>query len=235
MSIHNEAKIGDIAKTVLLPGDPMRAKFIAQNYLEDSVCYNAVRGMLGYTGYFKGVRVSVQGTGMGMASSSIYIQELVEEYNVANLIRIGTCGAFQPEIKLKDLILAMSASTDSNMNKIRFNGLDFAPTANFHLLKKAYEKAVESGYKVHVGNVLSSDFFYTDPHLGDALEVWKIYGTLAIEMETSALYSIASRFRKNALSILAVSDQILNGERCTPDERESEFTHMMEVALSLVE
>ena len=235
MSIHNEAKVGDIAKTVLLPGDPVRAKFIAQNYLEDAVCYNAVRGMLGYTGYYNGVRVSVQGTGMGMASSSIYIQELVEEYDVDNLIRIGTCGAFQPGIGLKDLILAMSASTDSNMNRIRFNGLDFAPTADFHLLKKAYEKAVEGGYKVHVGNVLSSDFFYTDPHLGNALEVWKIYGTLAVEMETSALYSIAARFRKKALSILAVSDQILNGEKCTPEERESEFTHMMEVALSLVE
>ena len=119
MSIHNEAKPGEIAKTVLLPGDPMRAKFIAQNYLDDAVCYNSVRGMLGFTGYYKGKRVSVQGTGMGMASSSIYIQELVEEYEVSNLIRIGTCGAIQPGIELKDLILAMSASTDSNMNRIR--------------------------------------------------------------------------------------------------------------------
>ncbi|MDP4186063.1 MAG: purine-nucleoside phosphorylase, partial [Bacteroidota bacterium] len=215
MSIHNEARKGDIAPTVLLPGDPLRAKFIAENFLETPVCYNHIRGMLGYTGIYKGVKVSVQGTGMGMPSLAIYVQELIEQYDVQNLIRIGTCGTFQDHVQVKDLILAMGASTDSQMNKIRFKGLDYSPIASFDLLNKAYNYAIEQNIPVKVGNVLSSDFFYSEPLLGDAYEIWKAYNILAVEMESSALYTIAARFGRNALSILTVSDHILKGEKAT--------------------
>ncbi len=233
MSIHNEARKGDIAKTVLLPGDPLRAKYIADTFLENPVCYNNVRGMLGFTGSYKGKKISVQGSGMGMPSMSIYAQELIEEYDVENLIRIGTCGTFQENIHCRDVILAQSASTDSQMNKIRFLGNDFAPAANFGLLLKAYQIAREKNIPVHVGNILSSDFFYNDDHLGDTFMVWKKYGTLAVEMETSALYTLAARFNRKALAILTVSDHIIKGEKASSHERQNSFRQMIEIALEL--
>lgn len=231
MSIHIGAKQGEIAETILLPGDPLRAKFISENFLENAICYNEVRGMYGYTGTYKGKRVSVQGTGMGIPSISIYSTELISEYKCKNLIRIGTCGSMQEDIKVRDMIIAMSASTDSAVNKLRFNGMDFAATASFELLKKAYDVAVEKGIKPFVGNVLSADCFYNDnPELW---KKWASYGVMGIEMEAAALYTIAAKFGVNALSILTVSDSMVSGEATSSKERERTFTDMVEVALSL--
>ena len=170
MSLHIEAKKGEIAETILLPGDPLRAKFVAENYLEDAVCYNKVRNIFGYTGTYKGKRISVQGTGMGIPSISIYATELIKDYGVKNLIRIGSCGAVKPEINLRDIILAEGASTDSQTNKLVFGGADFAAIANFELLLKAYNVVKEKKMNVHVGNVLSSDIFYSDDP-----DFWKIW------------------------------------------------------------
>jgi purine-nucleoside phosphorylase len=231
MSVHIGAKQGEIAETILLPGDPLRAKYIAETFLEDAVCYNEVRGMLGYTGTYNGKRISVQGTGMGVPSISIYINELMQEYNVQNLIRVGTCGAIQQDVKVRDVILAMSASTDSQMNRLTFGGVDYAPTANFDLLKKAYDVGVEKGLNLKVGNVFTADMFYND---NSELEKWAKYGILAVEMETAALYTIAAKFGRNALSVLTVSDHILTGEETTSEERQTTFSDMMEVALEAV-
>ena len=162
MSVHIEAKQGQIAETILLPGDPLRAKFIAETFLDDVICYNNVRGMLGFTGTYKGKRISVQGTGMGIPSISIYVNELINEYGVKNLIRVGTAGGIQENVKVRDLVIAMSCHTDSSINKIRFNGKDFAPTASFNLLKTAYNVACEKGFEPKVGSVLTSDSFYND-------------------------------------------------------------------------
>ncbi len=233
MSIHIGAKKGDIAGTILLPGDPMRAKFIAENFLEDIICYNEVRGMYGFTGTYKGKRISVQGTGMGMPSHSIYVNELITEYGVKNLIRVGSCGSMSEEIKIRDIILAMGACSNSKMNEIRFKGADFAPTANFDLLLKAYQAAGEKGIDVKVGNVLSSDFFYEDDPEG--WKLWSKYGVLAVEMETAELYTLAARYGVNALAILTVSDSLVTGELTTSEEREKTFTEMMEIALELAE
>lgn len=233
MSIHIVAKKGDIAGTILLPGDPMRAKFIAENFLEDIICYNEVRGMYGFTGTYKGKRISVQGTGMGMPSHSIYVNELITEYGVKNLIRVGSCGSMSEEIKIRDIILAMGACSNSKMNEIRFKGADFAPTANFDLLLKAYQAAGEKGIDVKVGNVLSSDFFYEDDPEG--WKLWSKYGVLAVEMETAELYTLAARYGVNALAILTVSDSLVTGELTTSEEREKTFTEMMEIALELAE
>lgn len=233
MSIHIGAKKGDIAGTILLPGDPMRAKFIAENFLEDIICYNEVRGMYGFTGIYKGKRISVQGTGMGMPSHSIYVNELITEYGVKNLIRVGSCGSMSEEIKIRDIILAMGACSNSKMNEIRFKGADFAPTANFDLLLKAYQAAGEKGIDVKVGNVLSSDFFYEDDPEG--WKLWSKYGVLAVEMETAELYTLAARYGVNALAILTVSDSLVTGELTTSEEREQTFTDMIEIALELAE
>ncbi|WP_172254643.1 purine-nucleoside phosphorylase [Saccharibacillus deserti] len=229
MSVHIEAKVGDIAETILLPGDPLRAKFIADTYLEDVVCYNQVRGMLGFTGTYKGRRVSVQGSGMGIPSFAIYANELISEYGVKNLIRVGTCGGMQESVRVRDVILAQAACTDSSMNRNTFPGFDFAPIASFGLLKEAYERAVDKGLNVHVGNILSSDIFYRD----DKTVTTKLmeYGVLGVEMETTALYSLAAKFGVNALTILTVSDHLLTGEETTSAERQSTFNDMMEVAL----
>lgn len=233
MSIHIGAKENEIAKTVLLAGDPLRAKFVADNMLENVVCYNNVRGMYGFTGYYKGKRVSVQGSGMGMPSISIYAHELLSSYNVKNLIRIGTCGALQPDIKVRDIILAMGACTDSSMNKIRFKGLDYAPTASFELLKKAYDIASEKGIDVRVGNIVSNDtFYYDDPNMW---KLWASYGVLAVEMEAAALYTLAAKFNAKALTILTVSDSVVTGEETTSEEREKTFTKMVEIALLTAE
>ncbi|WP_026689151.1 purine-nucleoside phosphorylase [Alteribacter aurantiacus] len=230
MSVHIGAKEGEIAESILLPGDPLRAKYIAENFLEDVTCYNEVRGMLGYTGTYKGKRISVQGTGMGVPSISIYVHELINSYGVKNLIRVGTCGAFQKDVKVRDVILAMSASSDSGVNQRYFGGIDFAPTADFGLLKSAYDGAVASGLNVRVGNVFTSDVFYND--YKDTVQKLADHQVLAVEMESSALYTIAARFGVNALSVLTVSDHLITGEETSSQERQETFNEMVEVALT---
>ncbi|WP_409301176.1 purine-nucleoside phosphorylase [Peribacillus sp. SCS-155] len=228
MSVHIGAKENEIAETVLLPGDPLRAKYIAETFLEDAKLYNEVRNMFGYTGTYKGKRISVQGTGMGVPSISIYINELMQSYNVQNLIRVGTAGAIQRDVKVRDVILAMSASTDSQMNRLTFGGVDYAPTANFELLQKAYETGLKKGLQLKAGNVFTADQFYND---NAELEKWAKYQILAIEMETAALYTLAAKFGRKALSILTISDHILTGEETTSEERQTTFNEMIEVAL----
>ncbi|MBL6990205.1 MAG: purine-nucleoside phosphorylase [Bacteriovoracaceae bacterium] len=231
MSIHIGAKAGQIASTVLLPGDPLRAKFLAENYLEDVTCYNNVRGMYGYTGSYQGTQVSVQGTGMGLPSIAIYVSELITEYKVKKLIRVGSCGSLQKEVKVRDIVLAQSSSTDSSFNKLRFNGMDYAPTADFNLLNQAYNFAKKQNMPVHVGNILSSDNFYNENP--DAWKLWAQYGALAVEMETTALYTLAAKYKVCALSVLTVSDSLATGESTSSSDREKTFGQMMEVALSL--
>ena len=233
MSIHIGAKEGDIASTVLLPGDPLRAKYIAENFLTAANCYNEVRGMYGYTGIYKGKRISVQGTGMGIPSISIYVNELIANYKVKNLIRIGSCGSMQADIKIRDVILAISASTDSHINKIRFHGMDYASTVNFDLLKKAYDIALEKNISVKVGSVFTTDTFYNDDP--NSWKHWASYGILAVEMETAVLYTLAAKFKVNALSILTVSDSLVTREETTSEERQKTFNQMVELALELAE
>ena len=229
MSVHIGAKENEIAETVLLPGDPLRAKYIAETFLEDAKCYNEVRNMFGFTGTYKGKRISVQGTGMGVPSISIYVNELMQSYNVQNLIRVGTCGAIQKDVKVRDVILAMTSSTDSQMNRINFGGgIDYAPTANFDLLKKAYDAGMEKGLNLKVGNVFTADMFYND---NADLEKLAKYQILALEMETTALYTLAAKFGRRALSVLTVSDHILTGEETTAEERQLTFNDMIEIAL----
>ena len=231
MSVHIGATKGDIAETVLLPGDPLRAKFVAENYLEEPVLYNEVRGMLGYTGRYKGKRVSVQGTGMGMPSHAIYVNELYEEYGVQQAIRIGSCGAIQESVGMRELIVAVGASTDSSMNRIRFQGLDFSATASFDMVERAVATAREMGLSFHVGNILSSDSFYQpDP---ESWKLWAKYGVLAIEMEANALYTLAAYYGTKALALLTVSDHIVTGDELSSADRQTSFREMMEVALSL--
>jgi purine-nucleoside phosphorylase len=230
LSLHISASKGAIAETILLPGDPLRAKFVAENFLENVSCYNEIRGMFGFTGTYKGKKVSIQGTGMGIPSISIYVNELISEYGVKNLIRIGTCGSIQENIKLKDVILAMSASTDSNINKIRFNNQDFAPTANFDLLLKAYNHAVQAGLPVNVGSILSSDTFYYDNP--DAWKIWAKFGVLAIEMEAAGLYTLAAKYNVNALALLTVSDHLIFGKSASPEDRQKTFLSMINIALN---
>lgn len=229
MSVHIGAKENEIADTILLPGDPLRAKYIAETFLEDPKLYNEVRGMYGYTGTYKGKRISVQGTGMGVPSISIYVNELIQSYGVKNLIRVGSCGAIQKDIKVRDVILAMTSSTDSQINRLQFNGMDYAPTANFDLLKKAYDAGTEKGLNLKVGNVFTSDVFYRDSM--DVFKQLADYGVLAVEMETTALYTLAAKHDVNALSVLTVSDHILTGEETTAEERQTTFNEMIEVAL----
>lgn len=225
---HNNAKKGDIAKTVLMPGDPLRAKFIAENYLENPICYNEVRGMLGFTGTYKGVPVSVQGSGMGVPSMGIYSWELFNEYDVENIIRIGTAGAISDKVHLRDIVIAMSASTNSAYSsQYRLPGT-YAPTASWDILTNAVDAAKAKGCTFHVGNIFTSDTFYDD---ADSLAEWRKMGVLAIEMETAALYMNAARAEKNALCILTVSDCPLTGESTSAEERQTSFRDMMEVAL----
>lgn len=230
MSVHIGAKQGEIAEKILLPGDPLRAKFIAETYLKDVSQYNHVRGMNGYTGTYKGEQISVQGTGMGVPSISIYANELMESYGVQKLIRVGTCGAIQEDIKVRDVILAQGATTDSQMNRMVFNGIDYAPLADFNLLKTAYETGVEKGLSMKVGNVFTSDTFYRD-NAKEVNQLLASYNVLAIEMETTALYTLAAKFNRHALSILTVSDHIMTGEETTAEERQTTFNDMMEIAL----
>lgn len=232
MSIHIGAQPGEIAERVLLPGDPLRAKFIAENFFDSPTCYSKVRGMYGFTGTYKGVSVSVQGTGMGVPSISIYAQELMQDYAAKKLIRVGTCGAIQKNIEVRDLILAMSASTDSGVNRLRFGQVDYAPTADFGLLHQAYTIAKEQNISIHVGNVYTADLFYNEG-LAD-MEKWAAFGILAIEMETAALFTLAAQFKACALSILTVSDHILTGEATTSEERQTTFKDMMKLALDTI-
>ena len=229
MSFHIGAKTGEIAEAVLLPGDPLRAKFIAENYLENAKQYNEVRGMLGYTGTYKGKQVSVQGSGMGIPSISIYVNELFLNYGVKRAIRIGTAGSIQESLKVRDLVIAMTACTDSGANRIRFAGRDFAPAATFSLVKKAWETATERGWQAAVGAVTSSDMFYTeDP---EDWKLWAKFGVLAVEMETSELYTLAAKYGRECLSILTISDSMVTKEAASAEERQTSFTRMMEVAL----
>ncbi len=232
MSAHIGAKRGDIAESVLLPGDPLRARFISEQFLENSVCYNEVRGMFGFTGTFKGKRVSIQGTGMGIPSLSIYVEELIREHGCRTLIRVGSCGSIQENIKIKDIVLAMGACTDSSTNYLDFDGMSFAPIADFDLLKKAHDYAAGNGISVKVGNIMATDRFYNPKK--DFYEIWKQHGVIAFEMETSALYTIAARNEVRALTILTVSDSILTGEALTALERERIFHEMFDIALNVV-
>jgi len=229
MSIHISAKEGDIAETVLLPGDPLRAKFVAETFLKDAVQYTQVRNMLGFTGTYKGKKVSVQGTGMGIPSISIYANELFRDYGVKRAIRIGTAGSINKDVKVRDLVLAMSACTDSGANNIRFGGRNYAPTASFNLLKTAWDIAVSKGWQPRAGSVVSSDMFYTED--AEEWKLWEKFGCLAIEMESSELYTLAAKYRREALSILTISDSIITGESTTAEERQNTFTRMMETAL----
>jgi len=232
MSIHIGAAQGAIAEVVLLPGDPLRARFIAEHFLQNVVCYNEVRGMLGFTGLYKGQRVSVQGTGMGVPSIAIYAQELIEHYGVKKLVRVGTCGGMQEQVRVRDVILAQTASTDSAHNRLRFGHIDYAPAADFPLLYKAYNHAVELGLSVHVGGVYTADLFYNDQP--EIMKRLMAYGVLGVEMETSALYTLAAKFSVQALSILTVSDHLITGEETTAEERQQTFLQMMELALETV-
>lgn len=229
MSVHIGAERGAIAETVLLPGDPLRAKFVAEHFLENAECYNQVRGMLGFTGTYRGKPISVQGTGMGMPSHAIYVHELINDFGVKHLMRIGSCGGMQPDVSLRDVILGQAACTDSSMNRIRFDGMDFAPASSFRLLKTAWDVAAEQELAVRVGSILSSDSFYgEDP---DTWKLWAKYGVLAVEMEAAALYTLAARFGVEALAILTVSDDLVTGKATSSEDREKTFTDMMTLAL----
>ena len=229
MSIHIAAKNGEIADTVLLPGDPKRAKWIAENFLENAVCYTDIRGMLGFTGTYKGRRISVQGTGMGIPSMSIYITELMKDYGVKTLIRVGSAGSYQEDVKIRDIVVALSTSTDSNINNRRFKGASFAPTVNFDLLSKVLKTAEEKNIKIKAGNILTSDEFYNDDP--SYFKNWAEFGVLAVEMETAALYTLASKYKAKALSILTISDSLVSPEITSSEEREKTFNEMIELAL----
>ena len=230
MSIHIKAKKGEIAETVLLPGDPLRAKWIAETFLEDSFCYNDVRGMLGFSGTFNGQKVSVQGTGMGIPSAMIYTHELIKNYGVKKMIRVGSAGAFQPDLKLMDIVIAMSASTNSSMNKNLFKGADFAPTANFELFMNAVKYSQENDIDFRAGNVLSSDIFYDDDP--EYYQKWANYGVLCAEMETAGIYTLAAKFGVKALSILTISDSLVSGDEIASEIREQKLAQMVKIALN---
>jgi purine-nucleoside phosphorylase len=229
---HIQASSNDeIAETILLPGDPLRAKFIADNFLENPVQFNETRNMLGYTGYYKGKRISVMGSGMGMVSIGIYAYELIHFYGVKNLIRIGSAGSLQPHVNVREIVIGMAASTNSNYaSQYNLPG-SFAPCASWDLMKKALDTAKDKGIPVHVGNILSSDIFYND--VPDIWKRWAQMGVLAVEMEAAALYMIAARAGVNALCLLTVSDSLVTHEETTAEDRQKTFTDMMEIALEL--
>jgi len=237
VSTHIGAHPGEIAPVVLMPGDPLRAKWIAETFLEDAKCYTEVRGMYGYTGTWRGHRVSVQGSGMGQPSFAIYANELFRDYDVQTVVRVGSCGALTEKLAIRDIVIASGACTDSSMNRIRFEGLDYAPVADFGLLRAAYDAATarvsasptDEVPSVHVGLIFSSDSFYSPrPELTARMVE---YGVLAVEMEASALYTLAAQLDRKALAICTVSDHIVTGEETTAQEREQTFGAMVEIAL----
>ena len=230
MSTHIEAKPGEIAESVLLPGDPLRAKWIAETFLENPKCYNDVRGMLGYTGTFRGKPISVQGTGMGIPSALIYCHELINDYGVKNLIRVGSAGSYQMDINIRDIVIAMAASSTSGINNTRFVNCDYSPTADFDLFMKAALYARENNIPIKAGNILSSDQFYEDDF--NNYKKWAEFGVLCVEMEAAGLYTIAAKFNVKALAILTISDSLVTGESTTADEREGSFSKMIEIALN---
>lgn len=232
MSLHIEAKPCEIADRILLPGDPLRAKYIAETFLDNAACYNHVRNILGYTGTYKGKRVSVQGTGMGIPSISIYATELMRDYGVKKLIRVGTCGAMRNDIQLRDILIAQGATTDSSIVRNIFGGsINYAPLADFDLLRTAYEKAAQGNYAVRVGNIISVDRFHDDeidnPKLVD-------YGIMGVEMETAALYILATKYKRQALGLFTVSDHLMTNEHCTAEERQTSFDDMVKIALETI-
>jgi len=231
MSVHINAKKGDIAETILLPGDPLRAKWIAETFFENPVCFNEVRGMYGYTGTYNGKQISAMGTGMGVPSISIYAHELITEFGVKNLIRVGSSGSYQSHVKVRDIVLAMAASSTSGVNELRFGGADFAPTADFNLFLKAVEIAKSKKIELKGGNVLTSDEFYADEF--ESYKKWSKFGVLCVEMETAGLYTVAAKHNVSALSILTISDSLVTGERTTSKERETTFKDMIRIALEL--
>ena len=229
MTIHIGAQPGEIAETVLLPGDPYRAKWAAETFLEDAVCVNEVRGMLGYTGLWRGNRVTVHGSGMGMPSLSIYVNELIRDYGVQTLIRIGSCGGMQRKVKLRDVILAMTSSTLSTPSRGIFKELNFAPCADWGLLHAAYGAAQAKGTTTHIGGIYSSDVFYDErPDLNEQMTR---HGILGVEMEAAELYTLAARHGCSALAVLTVSDHLVTGEALPSADREKGFSDMVEIAL----
>ena len=228
MSTHIGAGPGEIAPLVLLPGDPRRAAWIAETYLDGATCYSEVRGMLGFTGTWNGRPVSVQGSGMGQPSLAIYVNELFRDYDVQSIIRVGSCGALSERLAIRDLVIASGACTDSSMNRIAFEGLDYAPVADFGLLRDAAAAAERHG-GAHVGLMFSSDSFY--PARPELMTRMVEHGVLAVEMEASALYTLAARYGRRALTICTVSDQVVTGEETTAEERERSFGTMVEIAL----
>lgn len=231
MSTHINAKEGEISPRVLLPGDPLRAKFIAEIFLEDAKCYNQVRGMFGFTGTYKGVPVSVQGTGMGQPSLSIYVNELFRFYGVQSAIRVGTIGSVREDVKVRDTVIANVACSDSYLLNQRFGGLHYAPASNFELLYRAYNVSKSLGIDAKVGPVVSSDRFYDD---NENWKLWKKYGAIGIEMESAELFTLAAEFGRKALSIFTVSDHIVSGESTTAEERQTSFKNMMILALETI-
>ncbi|MCH7899498.1 MAG: purine-nucleoside phosphorylase [Acidobacteria bacterium] len=229
---HISAEKGDFAPSILLPGDPLRAKHIADNFLDDVKQVNAVRNMLGYTGTYSGIPVSVMGTGMGIPSASIYATELITEFGVERLIRVGSCGGILPSVKIRDVVLAIGACTDSGVNRIRYGGNDFAATADFWLLQAAATAAAAKGIEVKVGNVHSADLFYNPD--GEAFDRMEAMGVLAVEMEAAGLYGVAAEKGGRALTIATVSDHIRTGEATSADERQETFDEMVEIALETV-
>ena len=229
---HISAEKGDFAPSILLPGDPLRAQHIAENFLEDATLVNEVRNMLGYTGTYEGIPVSVMGTGMGIPSASIYAAELITEYGVERLIRVGSCGGILPSVELRDVVLAIGACTDSGVNRVRYGGYDFSATADFALLRAAADAAQSRGIAVKVGNVHSADLFYNpDP---DAFERMEAMGVLAVEMEAAGLYGVAAEKGGRALTIATVSDHVRTGASTTSEERQQTFDEMVVIALEAV-
>lgn len=229
MSLHIEAGKDAIADIVLLPGDPLRAQYMAERFLDQPVCYNRIRNMFGYTGTYKGKRISIQGTGMGIPSISIYATELIRDYGVKKLIRVGTCGAMRKDIHLRDVLIAQGATTDSSIVRNIFGpSINYAPLADFSLLKTAYDQAVAQNIPVRVGNIISVDRFYDDEINNDKLTA---YGIMAVEMETAGLYLAAAKYGVQALGLFTVSDHLVTKEACTAEERQTSFDNMIRIAL----
>ncbi len=229
MTVHIGANPGDIAETVLMPGDPLRAEWVAETFLDDAECVNRVRGMYGFTGFWKGHRVSVHGSGMGMPSLSIYANELIRDYGAKTLIRIGSCGAMQQSVSVRDVILAMTASSLSTPSRGIFRELNFAPCADYGLLRAAADAAERIGAKTHVGGIYSADVFYDERP--DLNEIMTRHGILGVEMEAAELYNLAARHGVRALAVLTVSDHLITHEALPAEDRQSSFAEMVEIAL----